>query len=118
MIQWVLDALGGAARIERVVVVGLDEASGVTCGSKPLAFVPSAGDMIPNIQSGVRWAAAQNAQTRHVLLVSSDIPAITTEMVEWVLDAAEAGDYDLCYSVVEKAVMEKRFPARSAVTSP
>jgi GTP:adenosylcobinamide-phosphate guanylyltransferase len=119
MIQWVLDALAGAPRVERVAVVGLDEASGVTGGGKALGFVPAQGDMIPNIQAGVRWVASQNPQATHVLLVSSDIPAITTEMVDWVLDAAEDGDYDLYYTVVEKEVMERRFPGskRSYITT-
>jgi GTP:adenosylcobinamide-phosphate guanylyltransferase len=110
MIQWVLDALAGAPRIERVAVVGLDETSGLQAGGKALGYVPGAGDMIPNIQAGVRWVAAQNPQAHHVLLASSDIPAITTEMVDWVLDAAEAGEFDLSYTVVEKEVMERRFP--------
>ena len=109
MIQWVLDAVAGADRIERVAIVGLDEASGLT-SAKPITFLPNEGDMIPNIQAGVRWAAATNPQARYVFLASSDIPAITTEMADWVLSQAEAGDYDLCYSVVEKEVMEKRFP--------
>lgn len=120
MIQWVLDAVAGAARVENVVIVGLDESSGIVApGGKPLAFLPSEGDMIPNIQAGVRWAAANNQQARHVLLASSDIPTISTAMVDWILDQAEAGDYDLCYSVVDKEVMEKRFPGskRSYITT-
>ena len=119
MIQWVLDALAGAPRIERVAVVGLDESSGVTCGDKPLGFLPSQGDMIPNIQSGVRWLASVNPQAHQVLLASSDIPAITTEMVDWVLDEAAGDEYDLYYTVVEKEVMERRFPRskRSYITT-
>ncbi len=119
MIQWVLDALAGASRIGRVAIVGLDESTGVTCGDKPLDFLPSQGEMIPNIQSGVRWLASADPQARQVLLASSDIPAITTEMVDWVLDAAEEDDLDLYYTVVEKAVMERRFPGskRSYITT-
>jgi GTP:adenosylcobinamide-phosphate guanylyltransferase len=119
MVQWVLDALAGAQRIGRVVVVGLDESSGVTCGDKSLDFLPSQGEMIPNIQSGVRHLVSLDPQAQHVLLASSDIPAITTEMVDWLLDAAAKDDLDLYYTVVEKAVMERRFPGskRSYITT-
>lgn len=110
MIQWVLDALAGAGRVERVVVVGLDESSGVTCGDKAMAFIPNQGDMIPNIEAGVRRLAADAPGTDKVLLVSSDIPLITTAMVDWAIESVQGTDYDLYYSVVEKAVMEQRFP--------
>jgi GTP:adenosylcobinamide-phosphate guanylyltransferase len=110
MIQWVLDALAGADRIGRVVVVGLDAASGVRCGDKPLGFAPNRGDMVSNIEAGVRWLVSQDPGADKILLASSDIPLITAEMVNWAIDAAEATEHDLYYSVVEKAVMERRFP--------
>ncbi len=40
MVQWVLDALSGAAKVDNVVLIGLTEDSGVTC-SKPLTFIPN-----------------------------------------------------------------------------
>lgn len=111
MIQWVLDALSGSARVERVVIVGLDETSGVTCGGKSLGYLPNQGDMIANIQAGARWISEHDPQARHALLVSSDIPAITTAMIDWLLDAVEGTQYDLYYAVIDRAVMERRFPA-------
>ncbi|MBI3764241.1 MAG: nucleotidyltransferase family protein [Chloroflexi bacterium] len=110
MIQWVLDALRGSARIGRVVVVGLDETSGVTCENKPLDFLPTRGDMLANIEAGARWLIAQNPLAPHIFVASSDIPAITSAMVDWVLDAANDADCDFYYSVVDRTVMEQRFP--------
>jgi CTP:molybdopterin cytidylyltransferase MocA len=109
MVQWVLDALGRASSIERVVVVGLNEASGVTC-SKPLRYLPNQGNMLENIRSGVRLVLEQDPAAGHVLLVSSDIPAITAEMVDWVVNTTMQTDHDIYYCVITRESMESRFP--------
>lgn len=44
-------------------------------------------------------------------MVASDIPAITTEMVDWMIDIVEKSDADLFYNVVSKEVMEKKYPS-------
>ena len=109
MIQWVLDALGGSAKIDRVVVVGVDESSGITC-SKPLALLPNSGSMISNIKEGTKKIEELNPNSKYVLVASSDIPAITPEMVDWTIDTALQTQDDLYYNVVTRPVMEARFP--------
>lgn len=109
MIQWVLDALGASSKIDRVVVVGVDESSGLTC-SKPLSFLPNSGSMIDNIKVGTQKIEELNPNSKYLLVVSSDIPAITPEMVDWTVDAAMQTQDDLYYSVVTRQVMEARFP--------
>ncbi|MDD5468913.1 MAG: nucleotidyltransferase family protein [Anaerolineales bacterium] len=109
MIQWVLDALSAARSVENVVVMGLGEDTGVSC-PKVRAWVPNQGEMLENIRHGVIRVIELNPATRHVLLVSSDIPAITGEMVDWVVDAAMQSDDDVYYNVIERSVMEKRYP--------
>lgn len=109
MIQWVLDALSGAGRVRRVVVVGLTGDVGLTC-SKTLGFVPNQGDMLNNMRAGARWILGQDSSATHALVASSDIPAITPEMVNWSVDTALQSDHDFYYSIIEKSVMEKRFP--------
>jgi len=110
MIQWTLDALSGAKNVERVVIVGLPAKSGVTC-KKPLTFIPNQGKMIENIRAGVAKVLELNRKTRHVLAVSSDIPAITSEMVDWAVATAMETDDDIYYNIIPRPVMEKRFPA-------
>ena len=110
MIQWVLDALNGSQAVERIVVIGLPEDSGIGNG-KIAAFLPNQGGMVDNIRAGVVKVLELNPQANHVLLVSSDIPAITSEMVDWIVKTTMQTDEDVYYSVVERRVMEKRFPA-------
>jgi CTP:molybdopterin cytidylyltransferase MocA len=110
MVQWILDALGRSLCINRVVVVGLDPAEhGLAC-RKPLGFVPNQGSMIGNVQAGAQWALAQDAGTRHVFVVSSDIPAITAEMVDWNITTSLETDHEAYYSLIPAAEMERRFP--------
>jgi GTP:adenosylcobinamide-phosphate guanylyltransferase len=109
MIQWVLDAIGHAGKIERVVIVGLSEESGVTC-AKPTEFVPGQGGLLQNIRAGVEHALALNPGAHHVLTVSSDIPAITSEMVDWTVSTCQETDHDLYYNVITRQVMEARYP--------
>ena len=109
MVQWVFDALCDAASIERVVVMGLPDDSGVTC-DKAMAFTPSRGSMLENIRAGVKEVFKLNPESQHVAIVSADIPAITAEIVDWVVDTAMQTDEDAYYNVITQQVMEKRFP--------
>lgn len=110
MVQWILDALGGAQTIRRVVVVGLaEDAAPLTC-LKPLAFLPNHGSMFANIVTGTQWAVGQDASTSHVLVVSSDIPTITSAIVNWNVETSLQTDHDGYYSVISRENMERRFP--------
>jgi molybdopterin-guanine dinucleotide biosynthesis protein A len=110
MIQWVLDALGGAKTIDQVVVIGLPaESCDVRC-HKPLSFFPNQADMIENIRTGAMKVLELNPQADHFLIASSDIPAITSEMVDWEVQTAMETDDDAYYHVITREIMEARFP--------
>jgi len=109
MIQWVLDALGDAKHVDNVIVMGLSAKSGVTC-KKPLHFLSNQGRMLANIVTGVNKSLELNHKNEYVLIVSSDIPAIKPEMVDWLVDICMQTDDDLYYGVCKREVMEKRFP--------
>lgn len=109
MIQWVLDALSGAKRVDNVIVIGLSPKSGVTC-SKPLHYVSNQGRMLANIVAGVNKALEINKRSKYVLVVSSDIPAIKSEMVDWLIKTCMETKDDLYYGVCARDVMEARFP--------
>jgi GTP:adenosylcobinamide-phosphate guanylyltransferase len=109
MIQWILDALCGAQTVDRVIVIGLPPESGVSC-TKSVDYLPNQGEMLENIIGGVNRAMALDPKPRHVLLVSSDIPAIQPEIVDWVVNEAMRTDEDVYYNVIPRQVMEARFP--------
>ena len=109
MIQWVLDALSGSRALDRVVIVSLPEDSGLVC-SKPLAYVPNQGGMLENVRAGMQKVLDLNPQAHHVLTVSSDLPAITSDMVDWMIATVSGSDHDIYYSVITRQVMEARYP--------
>lgn len=109
MIQWVLDALSGAKRVNNVIIVGLSPKSGVTC-KKPMHFVSNQGRMLANIVTGVNKALELNKKNQYVLIVSSDIPTLKSEMVDWLIDTCMETKDDLYYGVCPRDVMETRFP--------
>lgn len=109
MVQWILDALSGAVEVENVVIIGIDESSGVTC-NKPTRFIPSRGNMVDNIRAGTEEIVNINPDTEYVLVVSSDIPGITPEIIDWTVTTCMETQDDIYYSVVSREVMEKRFP--------
>jgi GTP:adenosylcobinamide-phosphate guanylyltransferase len=109
MVQWVLDALSDARTIDNVIIVGLTDKVGLQC-TKKMYFVSNQGKMVENMQAGGRKVQEINKQAEHALMVSSDIPAITGEMVDWVVNTAMQTKLDVYYNVVQREVMEKRFP--------
>jgi GTP:adenosylcobinamide-phosphate guanylyltransferase len=109
MVQWVLDALTDAKTVDNVVVVGLTEKSGLKCG-KNMYFLSNQGGMVANIRAGARKVLEINKDAEYVLIVSSDIPAITGEMADWVVNTAMETKLDVYYNLIQRDVMEKRFP--------
>lgn len=109
MVQWVLDALSDAESVDNVIVIGLSPKSGVTC-KKPLHFVSNQGRMLANIVAGVNKSLELNKQTEYVLIVSSDIPTLKPEMVDWLVDTCMETQDDLYYGICPREVMETRFP--------
>jgi len=109
MVQWVLDALSDAKLVDNVIVIGLSPKSGVTC-KKPLHFISNQGRMLANIVAGVNKSLELNKKNKYVLIVSSDIPAVKSEMVDWLIETSMETQDDLYYGVCPKEVMEARFP--------
>ena len=109
MIQWVLDALSEAETVGFVVVIGLDAEADVRC-EKIKAFLPNQGSMLENVRAGISKVLEINPDAHHALIVSSDIPTITAEMVDWAVNTTMQTDEDLYYNVISRQVMEARFP--------
>jgi MobA-like NTP transferase domain len=109
MVQWVLDALGDAKQVDNIILIGLSPKSGVTC-KKPIHYVSNQGRMLANVVAGVNKSLEINPKTKYVLIVSSDIPTLKPEMVDWLVTTSMETKDDLYYGVCPKEVMETRFP--------
>lgn len=109
MIQWVLDALSASQKVDNVILIGLSEKAGVTC-TKPMHYLSNQGRMLSNIVAGVEKSLELDPANQHVLIVSSDIPALTGQMVDWLVEQMETDPADLYYGVIPREVMDKRYP--------
>jgi GTP:adenosylcobinamide-phosphate guanylyltransferase len=109
MVQWILDALTDSTEIDNVIIVGLTDKSGLKC-RKQMHFVSNQGKMVENLQAGARKVLEINKKAEFVLIISSDIPAITGEMVDWVVKTIQEEQVDVIYNVIQRETMEKRFP--------
>ncbi len=109
MIQWVLDAVEGASTVERAVVIGLPSENAMV-STKIAAYLPNQGSMVANIRAGVAKVVELNPEAKYVLLISSDIPTITSEMIDWTVRTAMESNHEVYYTVITREAMEKRFP--------
>jgi molybdopterin-guanine dinucleotide biosynthesis protein A len=109
MIQWILDALGGANEIHYVLIIGLNPDWKLTC-DKPLHFIDDQGDLLQNAKAGLQHTLARNPGADHVLFTSSDIPTVTSEMINWRIEQTYNLKQDIHFTVVERQTMEIRFP--------
>lgn len=109
MAQWVLDALNEAQAVERIILVGLPPRTELF-SRRPLEILPDQGEMLANIQAGAHHLARLDPTSTHFLVCSSDIPALRGEMVDWLIEHVQQSRADLYYTVVQRQVMEARFP--------
>jgi len=117
MIRYVVEAIAGSSRVGRMAIVGLSPEERLDF-SRPAEYVPARGAMFDNILAGVdhllgsteALAYLHNAAAAPILVASADIPLLTTEVVDCFIEACLAVEADLYYSVVERSVMEGRFP--------
>lgn len=112
MVQWVLDALAEANEVDRVIVAGLPIFADLAY-PRSLTVLPDAGGILENMQVGAEELRRTNPQAEYALVISADIPAITGEMVNWLISTSQTSSHDLYYCVIERSVMESRFPGSS-----
>jgi len=109
MLTYVVDALAGSRYIQSIVVIGLPEEDRPTFAA-PVIYLPPQGDLFSNAEAGIHYIATLIPALTGILVSSADIPMITSEMVDRFIEECLQTDHDLYYGVVERSVMEGRFP--------
>jgi GTP:adenosylcobinamide-phosphate guanylyltransferase len=107
MVEHVVDALLGAGRIRRVLVVGPMEELLPRLTRERVSVADSAGGIMENIAAGLNLLSGE----KRVLLVTSDIPMLTAGAVDDFLNLCGDMSGDLYYPVITRAVVEKEYPA-------
>jgi GTP:adenosylcobinamide-phosphate guanylyltransferase len=109
MIAHVVDALAKSRYIKHVITVALDPALGIRF-SVPVDYLPDHGELVANASAGIQYALAHYPDIDAALLCGSDVPTITPAIVNDFIESCFRTDHEVYYSVVERSVMETRFP--------
>jgi molybdopterin-guanine dinucleotide biosynthesis protein A len=109
MLAWVLDALAAACAIDRVILVGLDPSPELEI-EQPGAVVPDQGSLFGNLLAGVDTLLQLDPGARQMAVCSGDIPLIEPFMVDDFIALCGDASVDVYYAIVERSVMEARFP--------
>jgi len=109
MVQWALDAIASAKSVENVVVIGLPEDTKIDF-PRPIIRLKDQGDMVNNILTGAHTLKISESSSDYVIVMASDVPAVTGEMIDWLAEQVLALQGDILYTVVTKEVMESQFP--------
>lgn len=106
MFEYIFDAITACSRIKDVVIVGpVDVFSKYV--REGVSVIPDSGDITDNCLAGIRSLPKDG---RRVVLLTSDIPLVTTEILDQYLDQIAALEGDLFYPLISQETNEARFP--------
>ena len=106
MVEYVVDALRCSSLIGKISISGPEKLLKSVLGSKVDFYAGERESMFDNITAGIRPFAGEPA----VLVVTSDIPMITGEMITDFIQCSLAQEGDFCYPIVEKQLNDMEFP--------
>ncbi|MDD3652651.1 MAG: nucleotidyltransferase family protein [Desulfotomaculaceae bacterium] len=105
MVEYVVEALLKTQQVRRVLVVGpVEELSPILTNAR-IQLISAAGGIIENIEVGL----SQLSGEKRVLLVTSDIPMLTTRSVDNFIELCGDMSGDLYYPIIPKHIVEGRF---------
>lgn len=106
MVQYVLAALEKMQSIEQVIMVAPEEMASSIRSKKRVVFVPPGDSMVDSLLR----ALSRLDSEKHVLVLTSDIPLITSEALEDFLQKCAKREADIYYSFVPKEAIEEKYP--------
>ncbi|MHB1041572.1 MAG: nucleotidyltransferase family protein [Eubacteriales bacterium] len=107
MVEYVIEAVAGSKKVDRIVVIGPTSEIGPLVDGHKAVVVEAAGGIMENIEAGLNHLTGAS----RVLLATSDIPLLSTEAVDDFLERCGPMESDLYYPIIQREVIEKRFPA-------
>lgn len=106
MIEYIINTLRGSELIEKIAVVGPKDQLESIIGDRVDYIVEGTDSIVSN---GL-LAMEHFKNDKQILITTSDIPMLTVEALEDFINKAVAMNADLCYSVVNKEINDKRYP--------
>ncbi len=111
MIEYIIDALDAVRRVRRVIVIAPPEAATESWAGRVEAVLPVEGNAIDNMVASFRYLQkSQMGISDQVLLMTCDIPLITSAAIDDFLNQAEPLEADILYPVMSRETMEGTYP--------
>lgn len=110
MLQWILDALEKAETINKIVIIGSEGLENTIKSSKVACHLPGGMDMIETFKIGADTVLGLNPGAQDVVVISTDIPMITPESVDWVINTSRESQDEIYYFLIDQPTMEKKYP--------
>ncbi|MCG8401933.1 MAG: nucleotidyltransferase family protein [Firmicutes bacterium] len=104
MLDYVLSALQGAGRVDRIVVVGTPEVEAALPAG--VEYQAAGDEIIDNVLHGL----GKLASDRLVMVVTSDIPLLTPVAVDDLAARCAAQPADIYYPAIPRAAAERGYP--------
>jgi molybdopterin-guanine dinucleotide biosynthesis protein A len=107
MIDYVIQAMENTKEIEEFVVVGEEEKLRERVRGKLKKIIPAKDTMLENIFSALEYYRDE----KKILFLGSDAPLVKSFMIEEFLKECERKEGDIYYPIIEKNIIEEKFPA-------
>ena len=104
MVMYILEALQAVSRVGSIYMIGPRDGL-ARYESARLRLIEPGDSLFDNVRIGL-----DRATTEFVLVCASDIPLVTSQMIDGFLDQCLATGADFCYPVSEKTDCERAFP--------
>lgn len=112
LVRYPVEALLAARSVGRVVVVGPEAELGPALAGLEVELTPAGDTMLENALRGCRrLAESKGLAPDLVLICTSDVPLITPEVVDGLVQTCIERGGDLFYPILERSVLESRFPS-------
>ena len=104
MVSYILDVLGDIDRITKIHLVGPREGL-KTYETGKVRIIPPGEDLFDNVKRGLDAVTSEYA-----LVCASDVPLITSDIMERLIQRCLQSNADFCYPVSEKSQCDSAFP--------
>ncbi len=109
ILERVIDALRASGRVRRIAVIGPSEVHNSAGAEKADLLLPEGQTGPDNIMRGLEALASQPAPPRKVLVVTTDLPFLTPEVVNRFIDSCPP-DVAITVPLISKSEFQARFP--------
>lgn len=107
MIEYVLDAVCGAELVGRIVVVGPLILGQLFKERYPkVEFIEQDTTIMKNAKKAIEYLD----DDRKILFLTSDLPFITSKVIDDFINESIKTGADICYPIVEKSINDEKYP--------